>query len=94
MARFRIAKQRLVTETGITPSRFVWAHDPFKELVVESASPTTVVSNWYGETNKSVMVFLDGHADYLPTFAGRTQRSFSNEHYSLIFEDLPNPGTP
>lgn len=92
--RMRTATQRLAVGTGITPSRFVWCQDPFVDIATFSSSTMAMVRNWYGEFNKSVMLFYDGHADYLPTFPGRKQRSYSNEYYSLIFEDLPNPGTP
>lgn len=92
--RMNAGTARLAAGTGITPSRYVWCADPFASLVPEASGATTMIRNWYGDMNKSVMLFYDGHTDYLPTFPGRRERSYSNEFYSLIFEDLPNPGTP
>lgn len=92
--RMNAGTARLATGMGVTPSRFVWCSDPFVELTTNQSSTMAMVRGWHGEMNKSVMLFYDGHADYLPTFPGRKQRSYSNEFYSLIFDDLPNPGTP
>ncbi|MCC6677404.1 MAG: hypothetical protein IT436_09685 [Phycisphaerales bacterium] len=92
--RFHMGTARLATGQGVTPSRFVWEEDPFSAIVLYSSSPAAQVRNWWRDTNKSIMLFVDGHAGYHTTHPGRRTISFSNPDYTLIFDDLPNPGFP
>lgn len=90
--KFHEATRRMAQSDGAAPSRFVWLTDPYISIVTGLASPTAQVPNWYGGINRSVMLFLDGHAGYLPTYPGQKLKSYANPDYSTIFENLPNPG--
>lgn len=86
--------RRLAVGQGVTPSRFVWELDPFATIVTNRAQPTAQVVNWYGEANKSIMLFMDGHTGYHTTNPGRRSISYVTTDYTFIFDDLPNPGMP
>jgi len=91
--RFHAGTDRLRTGQGVTPSRFVWEEDPFNALTLFRSSPTAQVRNWWLDVNKSIMLFVDGHAGYHTTYPGRRETSYRNPDFSLIFDDLPNPGS-
>lgn len=85
--------RRIAQGDGAIPSRFVWMSDPTQAIVANASSTTLQVSNWYGSTNRSVMLFLDGRAGFLATYPGRKLKTFVNPDYSIVFENLPNPGS-
>lgn len=87
------ATRRIAQGDGAAPSRFVWMTDPAVSIVTSRSSASAQVTNWYGSTNRSVMLFLDGRAGYLRTYPGRKLQSYVNPDYSLVFENLPNPGS-
>lgn len=87
LARLRIAD-------GYQPSRMVWLNDQYTDVIINNVSATFRLKNGYGDTNKSVMAFLDGHADYKTVRPGSLPSSYSNADYTVVFEDLQLPGVP
>lgn len=73
---------------GISPSKFVFVHDQYADLIANSSSTQYQLINGYGDINKSIMGFFDGHAAIKKVRPGATAESFSNEEYSLIFDFL------
>lgn len=71
---------------GISPSKFVFVHDQYADLIANSSSTQYQLINGYGDINKSIMGFFDGHAAIKKVRPGATAESFSNEDYSLIFD--------
>jgi hypothetical protein len=81
--------RRLRAADAFTPSRFAWVHDEYADIVVYNNSASYGIKNGYGEVNKSVMGFMDGHAAYHNVIPGRTTESYRNSQYTFVFEDLP-----
>ncbi len=55
---------RINTAGEVAPSRFVWVHDQTADIVAND----TRARNWmgeFGDRNRSVMAFLDGHVEYV-----------------------------
>jgi prepilin-type N-terminal cleavage/methylation domain-containing protein len=69
-------------------ARFVWIHDQYADIVANTLDDQFQLKNGYGDINKSVMGFLDGHVKYQPVYPGAdiNGRSFKNELYSFVFE--------
>ena len=98
--RFRFGQLRMKLADSYNPSRFVWTHDQYPDIVVYEP-PTSKYArmiNGYGDVNKSVMGFMDGHAAYHEFFPNGTtdpitnkEMSFANQWYTFIFEDLKPP---
>jgi prepilin-type N-terminal cleavage/methylation domain-containing protein len=69
-AFFAFAGKRFVTGTGFQTSKLVWIHDQTADLVANAAdrsiaNKTDPVMGEFGDINKSVMTFIDGHAAYI-----------------------------
>jgi hypothetical protein len=76
---------------GISPSRFVFLHDQYADIVANSSDARYQIVNGFGDINRSVMGFMDGHASYKNVIPGSQPTSFSNQQYTLVFEFLrPN----
>jgi hypothetical protein len=71
------------------PSRFVWINDQYSDIIANNVSPQFQLKNGYKDVNKSVMGFLDGHANYLTVRPGGLPPSFSNPDYTFVFDALP-----
>ncbi|HLO41820.1 MAG TPA: prepilin-type N-terminal cleavage/methylation domain-containing protein [Phycisphaerales bacterium] len=69
-------------------SRFVLYADEYADIVINNTNPKARLVNGYGDTNKSNMGFMDGHAAYLDVFPGGTANpeSFFNAKYQMIFD--------
>lgn len=74
---------------GVIPSKFAWLHDQTADLVANATSTNYQFRNGYGDINKSVLGFFDGHGAYAIIRPGATPESFSNNDYSFIFDLLP-----
>jgi prepilin-type N-terminal cleavage/methylation domain-containing protein len=83
--------QRLRAADAFVPSRLTWVTDQYSDIVVYNFSDNFQIKNGYGDFNKSLMGFMDGHAAYHPVYSGGQERSFKNEFYSFVFDDLPAP---
>ncbi|HEX2838015.1 MAG TPA: prepilin-type N-terminal cleavage/methylation domain-containing protein [Phycisphaerales bacterium] len=82
--------RRLRAGEAYSPSRFAWMHDQYADITVYSASATAQVRNGYGDFNRSIMGFMDGHAGYIRLRPGNTvtpsnDNSFINSDYQFIF---------
>ncbi|MGQ0628202.1 MAG: type II secretion system protein [Phycisphaerales bacterium] len=75
------------------PSRLVWINDQYADVIVNNRNANLRLRNGFGDINKSVLGFMDGHAAYANVVPGgpTVARSFVNEEYSMIFEGLPPP---
>ena len=88
---FNFGAQRLRVSDGYVSSKMVWLNDQYADVVANCTNPGFRLKNGYGDINKSVMAFLDGHVDYLEVYPGATPRSFKNENYHFVFENLRVP---
>ncbi len=95
---FRFGMYRLTHGGALQPARQVLANDQYADAVANARATDYAAVNGYGDTNKSVMLFFDLHAAYLPVVAGDQLRSYQNEHYSMTLPyldirdaDLPPP---
>jgi prepilin-type N-terminal cleavage/methylation domain-containing protein/prepilin-type processing-associated H-X9-DG protein len=90
---------RIKTGDSYLPSRFIWANDEYCDITINQYSSTAMVKNGYGDTNRSVVTFLDGHVRYMSMIPGgegdpnRVDRpwmvpAYSNADYTVIFPDL------
>ncbi|MBY0261016.1 MAG: hypothetical protein K2Q20_01645, partial [Phycisphaerales bacterium] len=91
---FAFGLARLRTADAFQPSRMVWVNDQYTDVVINNISANFRLKNGYGDTNKSVMAFLDGHADYKTVRPGTLRESYTNVDYTVVFEDLQIPGVP
>ena len=84
--RFRIAD-------SFASTRMVWVHDQYADIIANTEDEQFKLKNRFRDINKAAMGFLDGHAAYLTVYPGgvNVARSFSNENYTFIFEDLKLP---
>jgi prepilin-type N-terminal cleavage/methylation domain-containing protein len=80
-----IRRIRLASEYDPT-GRFVWIHDQTADVVANAdyGLPLAQRRDWmgeFGDKNKSVMAFYDGHAEYILMTPGE----LSGEKYTLVF---------
>ncbi len=85
---FELGCQRMRLADTFVPSRFVWINDQYADIVANNVSTSFRLKNSYKDTNKSVMGFMDGHANYLPVRPGSTASSYTNSDYTFVFDDL------
>jgi prepilin-type N-terminal cleavage/methylation domain-containing protein len=91
---FNFGTNRLRIAEAFQPSRMVWANDQYTDVIINNVSSTFRLRNGFGDINKSVMAFLDGHVDYTTVRAGSTREAYTNVDYTVVFEDLRIPGVP
>jgi prepilin-type N-terminal cleavage/methylation domain-containing protein len=85
---FNAGTQRLRASDAFTPSRMVWLNDQTTDVVVNNTSQSFKLENGFGDVNRSVLGFLDGHASYHTVYPGAQRKSFINDKYTFVFEDL------
>jgi prepilin-type N-terminal cleavage/methylation domain-containing protein len=86
---FERGVDRIQRATGFDPARFVWVHDETADIVANDRTEQGIIGE-FGELNKSVMGFLDGHASYLFCEPNK----FRTNEYTFVFEqagDTPPP---
>ncbi|HYF15463.1 MAG TPA: prepilin-type N-terminal cleavage/methylation domain-containing protein [Phycisphaerales bacterium] len=83
--------RRLRSADAYVPSRLAWVHDQYADIVVYHPLEGFALRNGYGDINKSVMGFMDGHAAFKSVIPGRQAASYNNNQYTFVFEDLPVP---
>ncbi len=95
---FRLGTKRLAVADSFNPSQYCWLWDEWGDITVSNSNPQAVTVNGYKDRNKTVMLFMDGHAGYIDVIPermaiadGNRQRAYSNERYRLTFDDLPLP---
>lgn len=67
-------------------SRFVLYNDQYADVVVNNDLENAMIVNGYGDSNKSILGFMDGHASYTAVSPGKTQKSFFNDKYQFVFD--------
>lgn len=88
---FAFGCNRLRVSDAFVPSRMVWVHDQYSDVVANNNSTAFKLKNGFDDINKSVMAFMDGHVAYHPVFPGNLPTSYSNQFYTFVFEDLRIP---
>ncbi len=90
--------KRLQIADSFNPALYCWAWDEWGDITVYDDVGQGVVVNAYGDRNKSILLFMDGHAAYTDIIPetvaireGNPQRAYVNEKYRLTFDDLPLP---
>jgi prepilin-type N-terminal cleavage/methylation domain-containing protein len=77
--RFNWGLRQMRIADGFLSSRFCWVYDQTADVVVNLNRNFV---NGYGDVNRSVMGFLDGHGAYLTLERGAT----SGQLYTLVFQ--------
>ncbi|NUQ51419.1 MAG: prepilin-type N-terminal cleavage/methylation domain-containing protein [Phycisphaerales bacterium] len=87
-----LGTKRLQVADAFQPARMAWCHDEYADIVVYNRTPDAQVINGYGDVNKSLLLYLDGHVKYQPlkTTADGSE-AYSNGNYTFVFEDLRMP---
>jgi prepilin-type N-terminal cleavage/methylation domain-containing protein len=96
---FRFGCERLRLADSFQPSRMIWVNDEYCDITINRTRSDAQVKNGYGDINKSVVGYLDGHARYLSIIPGgetdplsTTQPwlvpAFNNADYTVVFTDL------
>lgn len=88
---FNHGANRLRLAESFQPSRMVWVNDQYADVIANCTNPSFRLRNGFGDTNKSVMGYLDGHVAYNDVIPGASARSFNNEFYQMVFDDLRLP---
>jgi prepilin-type N-terminal cleavage/methylation domain-containing protein len=98
--KFELGARRFKVADSFQPSRMVWMYDEWADIVMNLNTTDLPVRNGYGDLNKSIMGFMDGHAAYLTAIQGGTETvvngrwdlvpAFNNQHYTVIFMDIRN----
>lgn len=90
-ASFNFGTKRLSVSSGFVPARMVWVNDQYADIVANCTVTSFRLKNGYGDINKSVMGFMDGHATYVNVIPGNLPISFQNSEYSFVFDSLAVP---
>ncbi|HVU62661.1 MAG TPA: type II secretion system protein [Phycisphaerales bacterium] len=96
---FRLGTERLRTSDAFSPSRMIYANDENCDITMNQVSTNARIKNGYGDINKAVVVFLDGHGKYITIIPGgesdprnATQPwlvpAYNNGEYTVVFPDL------
>ena len=79
----RDVSRRMNIATNFDPSKYVFLHDQTADIVANDPQ----LRNWvgeFGDRNKAVMAFLDGHADYLAVVPGQLTGPGYTFHFQLF----------
>jgi hypothetical protein len=96
---WRLGSRRLSLSDGFVPSRMIWINDEYCDITINQYSSAAKIVNGYGDINRSVVAFLDGHSRYLKMIPGgesdpnRINRpwlvpAYSNGDYTVVFPNL------
>lgn len=83
--------RRIRSADAYVPSRLAWVTDQYADIVVYDPRTSLAVRDGYGNINRSVMGFMDGHSAFKPVIPGQQAESYNNNQYTFVFEDLPVP---
>jgi len=98
--QFRVGARRFKIADSFQPARMVWLYDEWADIVMNLNVTDQPKRNGYGDLNKSIMGFMDGHAAYLTAIQGGTEAAsgsnvqwdkipaYNNQHYTVIFTGL------
>jgi len=96
---WRLGADRMRVADGFQPSRMIWVNDEYCDITINQFSDTARVKNGYGDINKSVVGFLDGHVRYMKIIPGGESNpnriiapwlvpAYCNSEYTVVFPDL------
>jgi prepilin-type N-terminal cleavage/methylation domain-containing protein len=86
MVAWRAGMRAMRLAESYYSSRFVLYNDQYADVVANNDQANARIINGYGDANRSVMGFMDGHVEYLPVTPGRTAESFFNGKYQFVFD--------
>lgn len=89
---FSFGCRRLMLSDSFNASKQVWVNDQYTDVIINSSNASLKLVNGYGDVNKSVMGFMDGHAQYVDVVPGRRPESYVTPDYATTFIDLKIPG--
>lgn len=96
---WRLGTDRLRAGEVFQASRMIWVNDEYCDITINQSSDNARIKNGYGDINKAVVAFMDGHAKYIKVIPGgegninSTTRpwlvpAYSNSEYTVVFSDL------
>lgn len=96
---WRLGTDRLRSADAFQPSRMIWLNDEYCDITINQVSNAAKIKNGYGDINKAIVAFIDGHAAYLKMIPGgegdpnSTSKpwlvpAYSNASYTVVFSDL------
>jgi prepilin-type N-terminal cleavage/methylation domain-containing protein len=96
---WRLGVDRIRTGDSFIPSRMIWVNDEYCDITINQVSDGAQIKNGYGDINRAVVCFIDGHSRYMPMIPGgegdprsTTQPwlvpAFCNSEYTVVFPDL------
>ena len=96
---WRLGSRRLSLSDGFMPSRMIWLNDEYCDITINQESDGAQIRNGYGDINRAIVCFLDGHSRYLKMIPGgegdpnRLTRpwlvpAYSNADYTVVFPGL------
>ncbi len=85
-AKMREGTRRMARGEGAAPGRFVWFYDQAADTVINHPATTFKLVNGYGDTNKGVLLFIDGHAGYFDVYPGPGPFGKITPEYTVWFE--------
>ncbi len=88
---FNFGVKRLSVAEGFNPALMVWINDQWADVVANCTNPKLQLVNGFGNVNKAVLGYIDGHASYEIIIPGASTQSFKNDRYSMVFDDLRVP---
>jgi len=74
--------RRMNVASSVNSSQFVWIHDQIGDVVAHDPQARNWVGE-FGDRNKSVMSFLDGHTDYVAMIPGQLRGPGYNFHITV-----------
>ncbi len=93
--RFNAGAAREALADTYEPDRFVWLHDEYSDILCNQSDPNYRIVNGYGDINKSLHAYMDGHARYNIIYPGVWDprqpgggRAFTNSVYTFVFTAL------
>ena len=78
----RDGMRRMNMASSTDSSKFVWIHDQTGDIVAQDPQRRNWVGE-FGDRNKSVFAFLDGHGDYIEMVPGMFRGTGYNFHLAL-----------
>lgn len=95
---FEVGARRFRIADTFQPSRMVWLNDEWADIIINNRNDNAREKNGYGDINRSVLGFMDGHAAYLPIIPGGVSAAnsqnpmlvpaYNNDKYCVIFPFL------
>jgi len=82
--------RRLRIASSFSPSKFVYIYDQAGDILTSDDGIQTFpegIEGEYGEKNKGVMAFYDGHVKYLRFELGKANTEEYNLHFTLRSDD-------